>query len=174
MKLKNRICIFSIIIGIIISAAVVSSRNSKTQINIIFDEKIKKEDVVIILNTYGYIIKGDEPSIYIGETKKYIPLYKDAKIQEYKDSDINKYSDYYIYAKYNNKYTKMKYTNPLVMGSNETKIHIFINSINDVEHLSSSTVIPSTQTIADNSFQEIEKFKENKHDLKMFSYLNNL
>ncbi|WP_312970402.1 hypothetical protein [Acinetobacter gerneri] len=172
--MKNRICIFAIIIGITISAKVVFSRNSETQINIGFDEKIKKENVVIILNTYGYIIKGDEPSIYIGETEKYTPLYKNAKIQEYKDSDINKYSDYYIYAKYNNKYAKMKYTNPLVMGSNETQIHIFINSINDVEHLSSSTVIPNTQTIADNSFQEIEKFKENKHDLKMFSYLNKL
>ncbi|MFV5515442.1 hypothetical protein [Acinetobacter gerneri] len=172
--MKNRIFIFAIIIGITISAKVVFSRNSETQINIGFDEKIKKEDVVITLNTYGYIIKGEGPSIYVGETKKYIPLYKDAKIQEYKDSDINKYSDYYIYAKYNNKYAKMKYSNPLVMGSNETKIHIFINSLNDVEYLSSSTVIQSTQTIADNSFQEIEKFKENKHDLKMFSYLNNL
>ncbi|MEN8282559.1 hypothetical protein [Acinetobacter gerneri] len=174
MKLKNRICIFAIIIGITISAKVVFSKNNGTQINISFDDKIKKEDVVIILNTYGYIIKGDEPSIYIGETEKYTPLYKNAKIQEYKDSDINKYSDYYIYAQYKNKYAKMKYTNPLVMGSNETKIHIFINSLNEIEYLSSSTVIPSTQTIADNSFQEIEKFKENKHDLKMFSYLNKL
>lgn len=172
--MKNQIWIFAIIIGITISAKVVFSKNNGTQINISFDEKIKKEDVVIILNTYGYIIKGDEPSIYIGETEKYTPLYKNAKIQEYKDSDINKYSDYYIYAKYNNKYAKMKYTNPLVMGSNETKIHIFINFLNEIEYLSSSTVIPSTQTIAENSFQEIEKFKENKHDLKMFSYLNNL
>lgn len=42
MKLKNRICIFSIIIGITISAKVVFSKNNGTQINISFDEKIKK------------------------------------------------------------------------------------------------------------------------------------
>lgn len=173
MKLKNQIWVFSII-GMIMSATVIFSKNNRTQINISFNEKIKKENATIILNTYGYIIKGEETTVYVGETKKYIPLYKDAKLQEYKDSDLNKYSDYYIYAKYNNKYAKMKYTNPLVMGSNEAKIHIFINSLNEIEYLSSSTVIPSTQTIAENSFQEIEKFKENKHDLKMFAYLNNL
>ena len=100
----------------------------ETLISIDLEEDIRKDNLKIIINTYGYLLDGYEPSKHIGQTNTYLFLYKDAQIQDYRNTKINKYSDYYIYAKYGNKYAKMKYTNSLVMGNNETSIKIFIKN----------------------------------------------
>lgn len=136
------------------------------------DESIRKENLKIIVNTYGYFLDGYEPSRYIGETNTYFFLYKNSNLQDYKKTKINEYSDYYIYAKYGNKYAKMKYTNSLVMGEDKAKNNIFINKFNDINYLSSSNVNTGLEAIAENSFKDIDAFKSNKHDMKMLSYLD--
>lgn len=174
INLKKKVLILVIFIGVIMLVAMNLTKKHDTEVNINFDSKIKKEDVVIILNIYGYLLDSYEPKKYIGATEKYIVLYKDSKLQEYKNSNLNKYSDYYIYAKYGKKYAKMKYTNPLVMGDNATLINFFINNLNDINYLSYGKDIPNVQVIAENSFKDLEEFKNNKHDIKMFSYMDKL
>lgn len=170
MKKKN--WIFIILVGLIMVIAANFEKKYDTQISIQLDEDIKKEDLKIIINTYGYLLDGYEPSKHIGQTNTYLFLYKDAHIQDYKNTHISKYSDYYIYAKYGNKYAKMKYTNSLVMGNNETSIKIFIKKFNDIYYISSSNITPSIEAISENSFKDIDVFKSNKHDIKMLYYLN--
>lgn len=143
-----------------------------TQISIDLGEDIKKDDLKITINTYGYVLNGYEPSKYVGQTNTYLFLYKDAQIQDYKNTKISKYSDYYIYAKYGNKYAKMKYTNSLVMGNNKTSIKIFIKKINDLYYIYSSNIAPSVEAISENSFKDIDAFRSNKHDIKMLGYLD--
>ena len=66
----------------------------------------------------------------------------------------------------------MKYTNSLVMGGDITKINFFLNKFNNINYLSSSGVNSSPEAVAKNSFKDIDAFKNNKHDMKMLSYLD--
>lgn len=143
-----------------------------TEINITPDENINRENLKIIVNTYGYLLDGYELRKHIGETNTYIVLYKNSNLQDYKKTKINKYSDYYIYAKYGDKYAKMKYTNSLVLGDDKTVIEIFINNFNNINYLSYSEIESSIETINQHSFKEIDAFKSNKHDMEMLSYLD--
>lgn len=173
INLKKQIWIVIILIGLIM--AIIAANFEKkydTEININLDESISKENLKIIVNTYGYLLDGYEPSRYVGETNTYFFLYKNSNLQDYKKTKINEYSDYYIYAKYGNKYAKMKYTNSLVMGGDITKNNIFLNKFNNINYLSSSGVNSSPEAVAKNSFKDIDAFKNNKHDMKMLSYLD--
>lgn len=95
-------------IGVVIVLIKTFPYEYKMRVNIQVHEKIKRDDLNIIINTYGYILNGYEIKERVGLTDKYIILYKKGKIEDYKKSDLNKYSDYIIYAKYGNKYAKMK------------------------------------------------------------------
>ncbi|WP_227591941.1 MULTISPECIES: hypothetical protein [unclassified Acinetobacter] len=170
--MKKKIGIFIILIGLIMVIATNFEKKYETQISIDLDEDVRKDNLKIIINTYGYLLNGYESSKHIGQTNTYLFLYKDAQIQDYRNTKINKYSDYYIYAKYGNKYAKMKYTNSLVMGNNVTSIKIFIKKFNDLYYISSSNITPSIEAISENSFKDIDAFKSNKHDIKMLGYLD--
>ena len=168
--------VFIFIIGLI---AMTSCSNQpfqkyETKIDITINDIIQKEELNIIVNPYGYLLNGYEPDKYIGSTDRYIVLYKESKTQDYTNAKINKYSDYYIYAKYKNRYAKMKYTNSLVMGSEKTDIKIFLNTFNEIKYLSSSMIVPSIETITQNSFKDKQTFKDNKQDMKMLEYLDKL
>lgn len=143
-------------------------------INVFIDDEIDKKELKIIVNPNGYLLKGYDPIKDIGETNIYIPLYKESKLQNYKNTNIKKYSDFNIYVKYKNKYAKMKYTNTLVLGQNDTTINIFIKKYRNIKYLSSSNSGFSVETILQSSFKDIDYFKDNKNDMKMFSYLNTL
>lgn len=151
-----------------------SSHVYNINIDIFVDDKIERNELKIIINPNGYLLKGYEPYKDIGDTSAYFTLYKDSKLQDYEYTNINKYSDYNIYAKYKNKYAKMKYTNSLVLGDNETNIEIFIKKHNDIIYLVSGNSGFSIETIIQSSFKDIDQFKEDKHDMKMFSYVDKL
>ncbi|CEI52419.1 hypothetical protein [Acinetobacter bereziniae] len=93
-------------------------------------------------------------------------------MQNYKKEDINTFSDYYIYAKYKNQYAKMKYTNSLVMGSNQTDIRIFINIFDNLVYLSSSETVLSPEAIHQNSFKNKQDFDQ--VDTKFLKILDDL
>lgn len=154
------------------SCSNISSQNYETKIDIIPSKEIEKKALKIIINPYGYLLNGYELKKYIGKTSNYTVLFKDGRMQSYKKENINTFSDYYIYAKYNNQYAKMKYTNGLVMGDNKTDIKIFINMSENIAYLSSSETSSSVETIHQNAFKDKEKFSQD--DMNMLKNLDNL
>lgn len=171
----KKLLYLGIILGIVAMViAFKSNHEYDTNIHVFMDENIENSELKIIINPNGYLLDGYEPDEYIGETNITVPLYKDSKLQNYKKSKINKYSDYNIYAKYNDEFAKIKYTNSLVLGENETEIKIFIKKQNNVIFLASGNAVFSIEAIAESSFKAIEDFKENKNDMKIFSDLNKL
>ncbi|WP_252512550.1 hypothetical protein [Acinetobacter bereziniae] len=138
-----KILIVLIIVVITNSCSKISSQNYETKVDVIFDKSIDNKDLKIVVNPYGYLLDGYELKKYIGKTNNYTVLFKEGRMQNYKKEDINTFSDYYIYAKYKNQYAKMKYTNSLVMGSNQTDIRIFINIFDNLVYLSSSETVLS-------------------------------
>ena len=154
------------------SCSNISSQNYETKIDIIPSKEIEKKALKIIINPYGYLLNGYELKKYIGKTNNYTVLFKDGRMQSYKKENINTFSDYYIYAKYKNQYAKMKYTNSLVMGSNETDIKIFINIFENSVYLSSSETASSPEIVHQNAFKDKEKFSQD--DMKMLKILDDL
>ncbi|WP_228715644.1 hypothetical protein [Acinetobacter suaedae] len=170
--MKNKILISIIFIGLIIMLVAKFMKTYDTEVDVILNDKINKGDLKIIINTHGYLLDGYEPDKYIGKTNIFFPIYKNGALQNYKKTKINKYSDYYIYARYKDKYAKMTYTNTLVLGQNTTNIKIFINQFKEFIYLSSSEIVPSIENITQSSFQDIETFKDDQHDMRMFKYLD--
>ncbi|RSZ28168.1 hypothetical protein [Acinetobacter bereziniae] len=166
--------LFTIFIGLIVmvSCSKISSQNYETKVNVIFDKSIDNKDLKIVVNPYGYLLDGYELKKYIGKTSNYTVLFKEGRMQNYKKEDINTFSDYYIYAKYKNQYAKMKYTNSLVMGSNETDIRIFINIFDNLVYLSSSETVLSPEAIHQNSFKNKQDFDQ--VDTKFLKILDDL
>lgn len=138
-----KILIVLIIVVVINSCSKIFSQNYEIKVDVIFDKSIDNKDLKIVVNPYGYLLDGYELKKYIGKTNNYTVLFKEGRMQNYKKEDINTFSDYYIYAKYKNQYAKMKYTNSLVMGSNQTDIRIFINIFDNLVYLSSSETVLS-------------------------------
>ena len=155
-----------------VSCSKISSQNYETKVNVIFDKSIDNKDLKIVVNPYGYLLDGYELKKYIGKTSNYTVLFKEGRMQNYKKEDINTFSDYYIYAKYKNQYAKMKYTNSLVMGSNETDIRIFINIFDNLVYLSSSETVLSPEAIHQNSFKNKQDFDQ--ADTKFLKILDDL
>lgn len=166
--------LFTIFIGLIVmvSCSKISSQNYETKVDVIFDKYIDNKDLKIVVNPYGYLLDGYELKKYIGKTNNYTVLFKEGRMQNYKKEDINTFSDYYIYAKYKNQYAKMKYTNSLVMGSNETDIRIFINIFDNLVYLSSSETVLSPEAIHQNSFKNKQDFDQ--VDTKFLKILDDL
>ncbi|WP_151714249.1 hypothetical protein [Acinetobacter bereziniae] len=166
--------LFTIFIGLIVmvSCSKISSQNYETKVDVIFDKSIDNKDLKIVVNPYGYLLDGYELKKYIGKTNNYTVLFKEGRMQNYKKEDINTFSDYYIYAKYKNQYAKMKYTNSLVMGSNETDIRIFINIFDNLVYLSSSETVLSPEAIHQNSFKNKQDFDQ--VDTKFLKILDDL
>ena len=154
------------------SCSNISSQNYETKIDIIPSKEIEKKALKIIINPYGYLLNRYELKKYIGKTSNYTVLFKEGSMQSYKKENINTFSDYYIYAKYNNQYAKMKYTNGLVMGDNKTDIKIFINMSENIAYLSSSENSSSVETIHQNAFKDKEKFSQD--DMNMLKNLDDL
>lgn len=154
------------------SCSNISSQNYETKIDIIPSKEIEKKALKIIINPYGYLLNGHELKKYIGKTSNYTVLFKEGSMQSYKKENINTFSDYYIYAKYNNQYAKMKYTNVLVMGDNKTDIKIFINMSENIAYLSSSENSSSIETIHENAFKDKEKFSQD--DMNILKNLDDL
>ncbi|MBI0394921.1 hypothetical protein [Acinetobacter bereziniae] len=166
--------LFTIFIGLIVmvSCSKISSQNYETKVDVIFDKSIDNKDLKIVVNPYGYLLDGYELKKYIGKTNNYTVLFKEGRMQNYKKEDINTFSDYYIYAKYKNQYAKMKYTNSLVMGSNQTDIRIFINIFDNLVYLSSSETVLSPEAIHQNSFKNKQDFDQ--VDTKFLKILDDL
>ncbi|MRT37308.1 hypothetical protein GJV03_09060 [Acinetobacter sp. RIT698] len=150
----------------------ISSQNYETKVDITFDKSIDNKGLKVMINPYGYLLDGHELKKYIGKTSNYTVLFKEGSMQSYKKENINTFSDYYIYAKYNNQYAKMKYTNGLVMGDNKTDIKIFINMSENIAYLSSSENSSSVETIHQNAFKDKEKFSQD--DMNMLKNLDDL
>lgn len=163
-----------IVIFIAVVVWTIKSRHDyPIQIDIVVDESIDTNKLKIIINPHGYILKGYEPDEYIGRTDQHILLYKGGVIQNYSAAEINSYSDYYIYAKYQNQYAKMKYTNQLVLGDKKNLISINLNKIKNMLFLSSTPNPPmSIDSIADASFKDLKHFQHDPLDSKMFAYLD--
>ena len=166
--------LFTIFIGLIVmvSCSKISSQNYETKVDVIFDKFIDNKDLKIVVNPYGYLLDGYELKKYIGKTSNYTVLFNKGRMQNYKKENINNFSDYYIYAKYKNQYAKMKYTNSLVMGSNETDIKIFINIFENSVYLSSTENAPSPEAIHQNSFKNKQDF--DKVDTRFLKILDDL
>lgn len=166
--------LFTIFIGLIVmvSCSNISSQNYETKVDIIFDKSIDNKDLKLVVNPYGYLLDGHELKKYIGKTSNHTVLFKDGRMQSYKKENINTFSDYYIYAKYKNQYAKMKYTNSLVMGSNETDIKIFINIFENSVYLSSSETASSPEIVHQNAFKNKQDFDQ--VDTKMLKILDDL
>ena len=147
-----KILIVLIIVVITNSCSNISSQNYEIKVDVIFDKSIDNKDLKVLVNPYGYLLDGYELKKYIGRTSNYTVLFNAGRMQNYKKEDISNFSDYYIYAKYKNQYAKIKYTNSLVMGSNETDIKIFINIFDNLVYLSSSETVLSPEAIHQNSF----------------------
>lgn len=154
------------------SCSNISSQNYETKVDITFDKSIDNKDLKVVINPYGYLLDGHELKKYIEKTSNYTVLFKEGSMQSYKKENINTFSDYYIYAKYNNQYAKMKYTNGLVMGDNKTDIKIFINMSENIAYLSSSENSSSVETIHQNAFKDKEKFSQD--DMNMLKNLDDL
>lgn len=171
-----KILIVLIIVVITNSCSKISSQNYETKVDVIFDKSIDNKDLKIVVNPYGYLLDGYELKKYIGKTNNYTVLFKEGRMQNYKKEDINTFSDYYIYAKYKNQYAKMKYTNSLVMGSNQTDIRIFINIFDNLVYLSSSETVLSPgnppEAIHQNSFKNKQDFDQ--VDTKFLKILDDL
>lgn len=170
----KKLIFLGIVLGGMIMLIINQNHGYETNIEIFTDDEISKNELKVIINPHGYILEGYEPIKDLGETNIYFVLYKDSILQRYKDIKINKYSDYNIYAKYKNKYAKMSYTNSLVLGENETNISIFIKKHNNIIYMVSSNSSFSTEAINQSSFKDVETFKNNKKDMKMLSYLDQL
>ncbi|MBJ8425340.1 hypothetical protein PYR74_22665 [Acinetobacter bereziniae] len=167
-----KILIVLIIVVITNSCSNISSQNYEIKVDVIFDKSIDNKDLKIVVNPYGYLLDGYELKKYIGKTNNYTVLFKEGRMQNYKKEDINTFSDYYIYAKYKNQYAKMKYTNSLVMGSNQTDIRIFINIFDNLVYLSSSETVLSPEAIHQNSFKNKQDFDQ--VDTKFLKILDDL
>ncbi|WP_121774574.1 hypothetical protein [Acinetobacter bereziniae] len=167
-----KILIVLIIVVITNSCSNISSQNYEIKVDVIFDKSIDNKDLKVLVNPYGYLLDGYELKKYIGKTNNYTVLFKEGRMQNYKKEDINTFSDYYIYAKYKNQYAKMKYTNSLVMGSNETDIRIFINIFDNLVYLFSSETVLSPEAIHQNSFKNKQDFDQ--VDTKFLKILDDL
>lgn len=167
-----KILIVLIIVVITNSCSNTSSQNYEIKVDVIFDKSIDNKDLKVLVNPYGYLLDGYELKKYIGRTSNYTVLFNEGRMQNYKKEDINNFSDYYIYAKYKNQYAKIKYTNSLVMGSNETDIKIFINIFENLVYLSSTEDASSPEAIHQNSFKNKQDFDQ--VDTKFLKILDDL
>lgn len=163
-----------IVSAIIILLVTKSMKKYETNIDIVLNENIEKKDLKIILNTYGYLLNGYEIDKKVGQTNTFFALYKDGSSQDYKKTKINQYSDYIVYAKYKDKYAKMRSTNTLVMGQDVTNIKVVVSSFNNYVYISSSEVTPSIESIKEASFKSKDEYLKDKHDIKMLEYLDRL
>lgn len=127
-------------------------------INIKIDEKIK-DNVEIYINPNGYELIEYTPKKYIGFTEIIYPLYINSEVQENHLQDIAKYSDYNIYAKYNNKFSIIRITNTLVLGNDKTTIEF--SMLLDIENRPYITVIdklPTYKSIPNNEINHHSYF----------------
>lgn len=150
------------LIGVVaLTAALLFRPIEKNDVDVEFqfmDETFKENELHVLISPFRQSKCGFDSLESFDGIHTFIVLFNHGKLQDYKDKGISQARDFFIYAKYQNQYVKLKYKNSLLLGDDKTEIKLSFDQ----------------KSMNGRVFKDKMAFSENHYDMQLLNNLDQL